>query len=365
MNILNHWRPELPAALLLLFLLAGCSHTGTIRLGEDRPEDLNALMNSRQFERAEQLLNDYPYLDTPGQREHLHERIAEYEQAILVEAQALESGDNLYNALEVIDQALVDLPHSSVLNDYRRTLADKRVTRLRDNQRRQLLSRADYLVQQQQLYAEQLHLQSPGISKRWVNTLHQQEATGLVDDLLECGHETILEDDLALAERCLQLAHSINGTPAVQAALSSLADKQESQRDSIEKKQQVKRVNKEKKQAINRRNRTQVLLARTGKALEANDLLAARGSFSKISARERKTPAVVDMQTRLDQAIDPVVTELLDKGDRLYRADKVGRAISSWGVALELDPDNTGISERLDRASKVLARLEELKSKQQ
>lgn len=365
MNILHHWRPELPATLLLLSLLTGCSHIETIRLGEDRPEDLNALMESGQYERAEQLLNDFPYLDTPGQREHLHGRIAEYEQASLVEAQALESGDKLYYALEVIDKALVNLPHSSVLNDYRRTLANKRDIRLRDNQRKKLASRAEYIVQQRQIYEEQSNLESPGLGKRWTNTLHLQEAASLVDGLLECGHESIQEDDLVTAEKCLQLAQSIDDTPVVQAALSSLAAKQESQRDNMEKKEQVKRVSKEKKQAINRRNKTQDLLARTGKALESNDLLAARTSFSKIPARERKTRAVAAMQARLDQAIDPVVTELLNKGDRQYRADRVDRAISSWTLALELDPGNTAISERLDRANKVLARLEELRSKQQ
>jgi tetratricopeptide (TPR) repeat protein len=365
MNILNHWHPELPAVLLLLSLLAGCSHVETIRLGEDRPEDLNALMESRQYERAEQLLNDFPYLDTPGQREHLHGRISEYEQATLVEAQALESGGKLYNALEVLDTALVNLPHSSVLNDNRRTLTRKRDLRLRDNQRRKLVSRAEYIVSQQQIYEEQSNLESPGFGKRWTNTLHVQEAASLVDGLLECGHESIQEDDLVTADKCLQLAQAIDNTPAVQAAISSLAAKQDSQRDNMEKKEQVKRVSKEKKLAINRRNKTQVLLARTGKALEANDLLAARTSFSKIPAREHKTKAVVDMQARLDQAIDPVVTELLHKGDRLYRAEKVDRAISSWTVALELDPDNTGVRERLDRANKVMARLEELRSKQQ
>lgn len=362
---MNHWRPDLPAALLLLSLLAGCSHIETIRLGENRPDDLNTLMESRQYERAEQLLNDFPYLDTPGQREHLHGQIAEYEQTALVEAQALETGGHLYNALEVLDKALLNLPHSAVLNDYRRNLARQRDIRLRDNQRKKLVSRAEYIVLQQQIYEEQANLESPGFGKRWTNTLHQQEAASLADGLLECGHESLQEDDLVTADKCLQLARSIDDSPAVQAAISNLAAKQESQRDNMEKKEQVKRVSKEKKLASNRRNKTQDLLARTGKALEANDLLAARTSFSKIPAREHRTKAVVEMQARLDQAIDPVVTELLNKGDRQYRADKVDRAISSWTIALELDPDNTAIRERLDRANKVLARLEELRSKQQ
>ncbi|MDH3899466.1 MAG: hypothetical protein OEU51_00300 [Gammaproteobacteria bacterium] len=365
MNTLHHWRPDLTTTLLLLSLLAGCSHIETIRLGESRPEDLNTLIESRQYERAEQLLNDFPYLDTPGQRENLHAQIAEYEQATLVEAKALVSGDNLYNALGVLDKALTNLPHSSVLNDYRRTLANKRDTRLRDNQRKKLVSRAEYIVQQQNIYEEQQNLESPGLGNRWAHTLYQQEAAGMADDLLQCGRESMQADDLVTAEKCLQLASAIDDTPAVQSALASLAEKQESNRDTQEKKEHIKQVEKRKNQAITRRNKTQELLAKTGQALEANDLPAARISFSKIPARERNTQAVVDMQARLDQAIDPAVKELLAKGDRQYRADKVDRAINSWSIALELDPENTGIKERLERANKVMARLEELKSKQQ
>lgn len=365
MNIMNHWRPDLTTALLLLSLLASCSHIDTIGRDKSRPEDLNALIESRQYERAEQLLNDFPYLDKTGQREYLHEQIAEYEQATLAEAKALESGDDLYSALGVLDKALTNLPHSTVLNDYRRTLASKRDARLRDNQRKKLVSRAEYIVQQQKIYEEQQNLEPPGLGNRWIHTLYQQEAAGMADDLLQCGLESMQVDDLVTADKCLQLASAIDDTPAVQSALASLAEKQESHRDTQEKKEHIKQVEKRKNQAITRRNKTQGLLAKTGKALEGNDLLTARTIFSKIPARERNTKAVVDMQARLKQAIDPVVKELLDKGDRQYRADKVNRAIDSWNMALELDPENSGIRERLERAHKVLARLEELKSRQQ
>lgn len=365
MNTLHRWRPDLPAVLLLLTLLGACSQIETIRVGEDRPDDLYTLLENRQYERAEKLLNDFPYLDTLEQRAMLHTRIAEYEQVTLAEAQALESGSDLYSAIGVLDKALENLPHSSALNDYRRTLARKREVRLRNNQRRKLVARAGYIVQQQKIYEEQQNLEPPGLGKRWTHTLYQQEAAGLASELLQCGQESMQEDDLVTADDCLQLAHAIDATPAVQAALASLAEQQESRRDSQEKQEHTRRIRKEKKLAITRRNKTQQLLAKTGQALEANDLLTARERFSKIPAHERKTAAAVDMQARLDQAIDPVVTELLNKGDRLYRADKVDQAISSWNIALELDPENTGIRERLERANKVLARLEELKNRQQ
>jgi len=72
----------------------------------------------------------------------------------------------------------------------------------------------------------------------------------------------------------------------------------------------------------------------------------------------------VAVRTRLNDAIRSRVRELTSKGDRQYRADNVVRAIHSWEGALELDPDNPELTERLERARKVLARLEELKKRQ-
>jgi tetratricopeptide (TPR) repeat protein len=364
MDTMHHWHRELSTALLLLSLLAGCTHIDTIGRGENRPEDLNALIESRQYEHAEQLLNNYPYLDKDGRRENLHEQIAKYEQETLAEAEALESNDDLYSALGVLDEALKNLPHSIVLNDYRRNLSSQRDARLQENKRKKLVSRAEYIVQQQQIYEEQQNLEPPGLSNRWIHTMYQKEAAAMADDLLQCGLDSMQADDLVTANKCLQLASAIDDTPAIQAAIATLAEKQETHRDTQEKQEHNKRVEKRKNLAITRRNKTQELLAKTGQALEANDLLTARNTFGKIPARERKTRAVVEMQARLEQAIDPVVKELLDKGDRQYRADKVNRAIESWSTALELDPENTGIRERIERANKVLARLEELRGKQ-
>ena len=357
-------RPGLFAILTLLSLLAGCTNIETIRLGDDRPDDLNALLEHRQYERAEQLLNEYPYLDSPGQRTKLHDTIAAYEKSTLLEAQAMEKKDDLIGAIGILDASLVNLPHSTVLNDYRRTLEQARDRRLRDNARKQLLSRAGYIVEQQKIYQEQLNLETPGLGKRWTNTFYQHEAAGLAEQLLICGLESLQEDNLETAESCLRLARSIDETPEVMQALQSLQAKLDDQRSTEQKQAQITRGIQTKKRAMTLKNRTGELLALTGKALDTGDLPGACTTFRKIPAREHGTAPVVAMKNRLEKAIRPRVTELQEQGDRQYRADQVDRAINSWQQALELDPDNAGIQERLERANKVLARLEELKNRQ-
>ena len=51
-------------------------------------------------------------------------------------------------------------------------------------------------------------------------------------------------------------------------------------------------------------------------------------------------------------------------GDTQYRADDVLQAVRTWTQALSLAPDNQHLRERVERANKVLARLEELKRQQ-
>ena len=51
-------------------------------------------------------------------------------------------------------------------------------------------------------------------------------------------------------------------------------------------------------------------------------------------------------------------------GDAQYRADRVLEALRTWTEGLSLDPENPELRERVERANRVLARLEELKSRQ-
>jgi Flp pilus assembly protein TadD len=69
-------------------------------------------------------------------------------------------------------------------------------------------------------------------------------------------------------------------------------------------------------------------------------------------------------QNELDHAVDVHVGKLITQGDTQYRADNVLLAVRTWTKALSLDPDNRELRERVERANKVLARLEELKRQQ-
>ena len=101
---------SLLTALVLLVQLSGCAQLDTVRLGQDRPEDLQLLMDRHEYARAGQLLDKYPHLDTAERRQLLHDGISRYQDSILDSAQEKAGNDNLVGAIMVLDEALLKVP---------------------------------------------------------------------------------------------------------------------------------------------------------------------------------------------------------------------------------------------------------------
>jgi hypothetical protein len=356
-------RSLLPA-LALLVLLSGCAQLDTVRLGQDRPGDLQALMDRHEYARAGQLLDRYPHLDTAERRQLLHDGISRYENTMLDSAQAKAGDDNLVGAIGVLDEALLKVPGSTRLQFYRDELDSRRAARLQENERQKLMSRARFLLDEQQFYDEQLNLDPPDFAERWKNSRNRQEIIRLHAELLDCGREKLELHALEPAGECLSLASEIDNTDEVAAVLARLESERSSARTIVAKQAKITRVKKQRTLKKKHINRTQDLLASTQTALDDNDLELARKSFDSIPRSTRGDENVMAMEERLDAAIAARVTGLLDRGDRQYRADKVTAAIATWSKAQAIDPENKEVSERLQRANKVLARLEELKSRQ-
>jgi tetratricopeptide (TPR) repeat protein len=364
MNTLICKPGKLVALLVLLAFLSGCQHFSTMRIEQDHPGDLGTLMRNREYDRAEQLLIQYPYLDTPDTRMELNERVSAYETVVLTDARARESVNDLYGANELLVEALLKLPNSPRFNEYKCRLDAERTERLRENERRELLTDAEYFVAQQEIYKEHLSLDNPSLVQRWKNSLSQQQAQDLSARLMACGEETLQEDDMEMAEICLHYAQAIKDTPEVQTALSQLESRREAQHQSDEKKIRVTQVKEEKRLARKHKDKTQEVLEKTEQALDDDDLAAARRIFRELPKGRSESREVVAVRARLNDTIRSRVREMTSEGDKQYRADNVSRAIRSWEQALELNPNNTELTERLERARKVLARLEVLKNRQ-
>ena len=351
-------------AVLLLTMLTACAGMDQLRVLQDSPADIEQLLEQNEYARIRQLTGRHPEIDTPDLQALIKAREAAYVEAVVSDARRQESENDLLGAVQNLSVALQRVPHSDELRNLRQTLERERVQQLKLNERERLITRANYMLDQQALYQQQVNLAQPSIGQRWEYSRNEKEAIVLSGQLLEHGEYALLQNDLSSAETCLQLSLRLNHSTAAQETLSKLQSLRASHQQVELEKATIKQAKKKKKKQRSQQQQTEVLLEEAQQALEQNNLQVARAAVAQIPAASSTNSEVIATREVLHEAINREVAGLVAKGDSLYRADNVHEALQNWKQALTLDPGNRTLQERIDRANKVLARLEELKRQQ-
>ena len=356
--MLDRKHPALPELLLLLLLLllSGCAEVNNIRLLQDRPEDLDALLQNNEFARARLLTGKYPSIDTIEIQTTIITLESEYEGSVYNRARELESAQNLLGAVGLLTDALQKLPHSTLL---RRLRADL------EEQRSMLLARAEFLLGQQELYQQQAGLQPPSFLQSREYTRQQAEALEISARLIDHAEYAQLEDDMISAKYCLQLSLQLDESERAATMLAGLQEQEKADLLSMQQAVSSKQARIRRDKTRDEKTETRQLLEATQQALEENKLQTAQATLAKIPTSTSKDSAVVAVQDSLDQVVSVRVKELLLTGDAQYRAEEILPALKTWTEAYSLDPENPEIRKRIDRANKVLANLGELKRQQQ
>lgn len=358
----NRVYPVLPA--LLLLLLTGCAEVNNIRLIQDHPDDLGALLTNKEFARARILTGKYPSIDTAEIQTSITTQESEFEGLVYYRARELESGNNLLGAVELLTDTLQKLPHSTLLRALRTDLEQQRVHQVRLNERDMLLARAGFLIEQHELHQQQIRLQSPSFMQNREYTRQQAEAQGIASSLIDHADYALQQDDKVTARKCLEFSLQLD--PADRAS-GMLADLQEQEQATLLSTRQAVTSKQEKNirdKTRDEETETRQLLDATQQALEENNLQDAQATLAKIPSSTSKDSAVVAVQYSVDQVVSNRVKELLVAGDAQYRAEEILPALKTWTEALSLDPENPEIRKRIDRANKVLANLDALKRQQ-
>ncbi|MEZ5543154.1 MAG: hypothetical protein R3F42_14120 [Pseudomonadota bacterium] len=355
---------RLSAAFLVLPLLGGCPQVQNIRMMPDSPTDMEALLEQNEFARVRNLTTDHPELDTRELQDRIATRESAYADDMLTQARDLADGDELLKAVDLLTGALRRIPHNTELRGLRTALETERLRQLRINERNNLTARAEYLLDHERLYQQQINLQTPSNEQRREHAQFEKESVELANQLLVHARDALADKELVIADTCLTLARQLDGTLDTAAVAAELEGLQKSQQESVRQATTIRNARIKRKTDREDKHATQQLLATTQKALSDNKLRDAREAFTRIPPSTSQDSEVIAVQNSLDQAVSTRIKQLILTGDAQYRAEKIQAALKTWSEALALDPDNIELRERTDRANKVLANLEELKRQQ-
>jgi hypothetical protein len=361
---MRDWKHLALPLLILPLLISGCAQVNNIRLVQDQPDDLGSLLENKEFVRARLLTGKYPSIDTMEVQSTINTLESEYEETVYSQARKLENDKDLLGAVQLLTGSLQKLPHSTLLRAMRTDLEKQRTQQVRINERNMLLVRAGYLLEQRELYQQQVKLTPPALSQQREYEAQQAESEKIAGDLVDHAGYAMQQEDNETARICLQLSLRLKSSERAEKILAGLQKQEQAELRSTRQEASSKQARIARIKTRDEATETRQLLEATQQALEQNKLQAARATLAKIPSATSKDSAVVAVQDSLDQVVTSRIKDLMTTGDAQYRAEKIVPALKTWTEALSLDPENPEIRRRIDRANKVLATLEELKRQQ-
>ncbi len=350
----------------ITLLQTGC--IGTPRYSKLKPQ-LEQWETNQEYGRSLDALSEVPptdpdYLDAAKMRKHIEKKAAEYEQWVRRQTDMqLKQGD-WAAALDQYDEALDKYPQSPVIKDGLVKLHQQQRADLEQLERKRLLMHGERLQEVLPVYQD-IARTDPRSSDAQSRLKHiLGEAARISRALAVIGNRALADSDLDNADETLSLAYSLNKDPVIEESLKTLRQKQAAA--SKRKREKRQQLAKKAQQQRNKRERAiEGILRRYERAFSKKDFLSARAELAKIEKLDNKHHKLASMKENLQKAVDNRVTRLFESGVSAYSRGLFERAADNWREVLALDPDHQQARENLQRAEKVLLKIQKLKSKQQ
>jgi tetratricopeptide (TPR) repeat protein len=175
------------------------------------------------------------------------------------------------------------------------------------------------------------------------NKLHSQQFTTSAIARLEILREQQRQQDLSKQKQAIERKRVIE------------IKEQQKNREANQKLQ--------KKQQAQKQLEFDTLYYSTASMLKDNQLSSAKSNLDKLNKMMPGNEKLALLNKEFSEKLPGHVEALLNRGRQLYINGKIEKARDIWLKAQKLDPKNKEIIKNIERANRVLGRLDELKKK--
>lgn len=351
---------------LLILLQSGCTLLTSFSKGEAQ---IDQWVQEKEYGRALKVLGrvdpkDPDYLEAAARRRQVEALAAGYEHDVRQRNNRLLQQGKWAEALDSYDEALRRLPESAVLKDGLARLHRQQAQELETLELKRLTDQGNWLTQTLPTYRQmaQVDPRNPTAQNRLEKK--RREAEMLADELALHGNRSLANNQLAQAERLLTLAAELSDAPAIGESLKKLRQQQAlaARQEANERQRRQERA----RAAERKRQRSiDTLLGKFNQAFEEQQYDAARQHLQALADNNLETGRYRTLQQRLNRAIDQEASRQFESGVNAYSRGQFEQAAGHWRQVLALQPQNKQAQEHLQRAERVLEKLQQLKEKQQ
>ncbi len=340
--------------LVPLLLQTGCTVFTSYQEGETQ---INQWIKEKQYGKALKSLanvdpTDPDYSTAAKKRKQVEALAASYEHDVRQKNERLLEDGKWAAALDSYDDALDRLPDSAVLKDGLALLHQRQTRELERLELKRLFGYGAWLKEVLPVFDDLVRVDPRSSEARARQQRMRREADSLADELTQYGNRALANNQLDTAERLLVLASQLSDTPTIQESLKNL------KQQKIETKQHQQVLELKRKRVTDR------LLKEFDKSYNEKAFSRSRDQLQALGEAGLERDQYNKLQTKLQRAIDREAGRLMREGVNAYSRGQFELAIKQWKEVLELQPDNKQASESLQRAEKVLERVQELRVKQ-
>lgn len=361
--------------IIVLNQIIGCAFI-THRTGNIN-EQIDYWLDQQEYGKALELvadLDEHPSPDITNPQE-IQKRILSqaerYEQQVMADAERFAANSDWHTALALYEEALSRLPDSKTLQQGQQQLLQHQEESLARLKLEQLIVQGEWMQKDLLISKKTASTTSDDWFVQYKLGRKEADAQDLATELAEHGRRALGLRDLALAKRILPLAMSLYAAPEIEAAnkrLQELLEEDEIEQKRIIDEQQklIDDQQKKKKHLFNIKiqRKGKQLMAEFKKAFEENNLMKAHQLMRKLEKLSINNKEIKELSKQLDNDVAEHVKHLIETGVTHYSRQQYEQAIEVWKEAHILDPKNERLTTDIERAARVLEKLQSLREKQ-
>lgn len=327
------------------------------------PDHVKLWLDQQEYGLVLEWLRTIPR-DKPGFEKvsELHDEVKnlakDYESKVLADVDGKLATKDMEGVLVALRQGLRKLPNNRRLINRRNQLFTKQFEMIRKLNYQLLIARGEYLLKEVKIREELTQLDWDNASAQWSLNRINEELRIVSKELISCSNKELRRGNLEMSRNCIELAGKMHASPEYRKTARKLQ-------------QLLRKHNKPGLASIERP------LPQRGRPLSARELDVLvkkaltegrlREALQIIKERKKLGPKkkqIADLEKAIESKLNSTVSKLMKRGNKYYRNGSIRSAKRDWEQVLQLDPENIEAKKNVERAQRVLDKLNKLKEEE-
>lgn len=290
-----------------------------------------------------------------------------YEKAVLRETKKDIKKSKWAEAILRLNTARNNYPSSSLIHDRYNMVIKQQQKRIHKFDAKALLARAKLLYNKLPISQKDVDNSPINLAAQWDLQNLKSELADMHNRLMAMTEQLLDDNEINLAEKCIKQAQALTHDKKEIAEIKSLQAKinhknkildEAKAKQSAERKLRVKLSEKKKHS-----RKVHQLIQKVNLSLNNNELVNAEKLLMTLARLAPDSTEFLQLRLKHRNKVNNLVYKMTEKGNSLYRQEKIAEAKHVWETALKLDTKNKTLQVQIRRANRVLQKLEELRTK--